>query len=194
MNEGEVPPSNSAPLPFVISTGAERSGEICSSVRPQNQSLVPQPLFPLVISTGAYPDFLPHSSRQRPRMRLSVKRDAQPSPISLLSTGNSGERSGEICSSVRPQNQSLLPRPLSPLSSRPERSAVERSAVRFDPKTNLYFRNPSPPLSSLHRAPPDFLCRVVRSVKVVRLSSRRAAYVAVVESCEVGNPGTLRSR
>jgi hypothetical protein len=50
-----------------------------------------------VISTGAYPDFLPNSSWRRASMRLSVKRDAGTSSAPQNSTGNPGERSGEIC-------------------------------------------------------------------------------------------------
>src|SRR3984957_4133306 len=52
--------SGSAPLPFVISTGAQRSGEICGRLGPRdekrslfsNYSLRKRPL-PFVISTGA---------------------------------------------------------------------------------------------------------------------------------------------
>ena len=80
----------------------------------QNQSPLPQPLYPFVISTGAYPNFLPRRSRQRPRMRLSAKRAARTSPMTQPSTGNPGERSGEICGSAPPPNQSPLPQPLYP--------------------------------------------------------------------------------
>jgi hypothetical protein len=55
-----------------------------------------------VISTEAYPDFLLRCTQQRPRMRLSEKRGARSLPITQLSTGNPGERSGEICSSAEP--------------------------------------------------------------------------------------------
>jgi hypothetical protein len=54
----------------------------------------------LVISTEAYPDFLPHFGWQRPRMRLSAKRDAGTSSAPQSLTGNLGERSGEICGFV----------------------------------------------------------------------------------------------
>ena len=76
-------------------------------------------LFPLVISTGAYPGFLVRGARPRPRMRLSAKRDGGTSPI------NATDPRQEI-----------------------RGSAVERSAVPLHPKTNLNFRNPSSPLSS----------------------------------------------
>ena len=55
-----------------------------------------------------------------------------PSSPFVISTG--AQRSGEIFGSAPPPNQSPLPQPLYPLSSRPERSAVERSAVRPTPK------------------------------------------------------------
>jgi hypothetical protein len=38
------------------------------------------------------------------------------------------------------------------------------------------------------RLPPDFLSGLVVSVDLVRLSSKKAAYVAVDECCVVGNP------
>ena len=125
-----TPPATS--LPFVISTGAKRSGEICSStssVRDERwaASTPPATSLPFVISTGA-------------------------------------KRSGEICSStssVRGTNVGQRPRPQllphSPLSSRPERSAVERSAVL--PRrcgTNVRQR-PTPPATALP------LCHLDRS-------------------------------
>ena len=42
--------------------------------------------------------FLRRSTRRRPRMRLPVKGGARTRPVTQLLTGNSGERSGEICS------------------------------------------------------------------------------------------------
>ncbi|MDX6458811.1 MAG: hypothetical protein QOE55_2508 [Acidobacteriaceae bacterium] len=51
---------------------------------------------PFVISTGAHPDFLPRSPEQRPRVRLSLRKGAYCSPAQQTSTGNPGERSGEI--------------------------------------------------------------------------------------------------
>jgi hypothetical protein len=61
---------------------------------------------PLVIPTGAYPDFLPCCPQQRPRMRLSAKRGATTPSVTLLLTGNPGGRSGGTCCSTahfRPQ-------------------------------------------------------------------------------------------
>jgi hypothetical protein len=40
-------------------------------------------------------------------------------------------------------------------------------------------------------AAPDFLSKTVASVDFMRLSLRRAAYVAAGRAREVGNPGTL---
>src|SRR5258706_7756306 len=61
------------------------------------QPLSPEALpSPFVISTGAYPDFLPRSPWTRPRVRLSLRKGAYCSPAQPTSTGNPGERSGEI--------------------------------------------------------------------------------------------------
>src|SRR6202453_4045749 len=106
----------SAALPFVISTGAQRSGEICAPL----QQLLP-------------PEVQPSPLSSRPE-RSAVERSAVPSssysPGSstlpfVISTG--AQRSGEICVPL----QQLVPPevPPSPLSSRPERSAVESSAA-----------------------------------------------------------------
>jgi hypothetical protein len=42
------------------------------------------------------------------------------------------------------------------------------------------------------RLPPDFLSGLVESVNLVRLSLKKAAYVAVEESSVVGNPEFAR--
>jgi hypothetical protein len=42
------------------------------------------------------------------------------------------------------------------------------------------------------RLPPDFLSDLVVSVKIMRLSSKKAAYVVVSESSVVGNPEFAR--
>ena len=42
------------------------------------------------------------------------------------------------------------------------------------------------------RLPPDFLSGLVASVTLMRLSSKKAAYVVVVEICVVGNPEFAR--
>ena len=46
---------------------------------------------------------------------------------------------------------------------------------------------------SLHYATPDFLSSLVALANFMRLSLRKAAYVAVVGCRDVGNPGSLRS-
>ena len=48
------------------------------------------------------PGFPLHGTRQRPRMRLSAKRAACTSPMTQHSTGNPGQRSGEICGLFSP--------------------------------------------------------------------------------------------
>ena len=45
----------------------------------------------------------------------------------------------------------------------------------------------------LHYATPDFLSSLVALANFMRLSLRKAAYVAVVGCRDVGNPGPLRS-
>src|ERR1700723_589036 len=94
-------------LPFVISTGAERSGEICG----------------LLFLTAA-------ADRNEP-------------PLCHL------DRSGEICGLLS-LDRRRGPQRASPLSSRPERSGVERSAVCF-PLTAAADRN-EPPLCHLDRS------------------------------------------
>jgi hypothetical protein len=42
------------------------------------------------------------------------------------------------------------------------------------------------------RLPPDFLSGLVASVNLMRLSSKKAAYVVVLESSVVGNPEYAR--
>ena len=91
------------PLPFVISTGAQRSGEICGCPS-LDLSCGPQRPYPL-------------SSRPE---RSAVERSAVPS-LDLS------------CGPQRPY----------PLSSRPERSAVERSAVAH-PRPRLRATTPLP--------------------------------------------------
>jgi hypothetical protein len=85
------------------------------------------------LSLGAYPDFLRSRSRRRPLMWFSLKRTTCSRPKPQLSTGNPGK---PTCPGVPWRD--LQSRGLSwkcriclqtKLSSRPERSGVERSAV-----------------------------------------------------------------
>src|SRR6202789_2663445 len=95
----------SAPLPFVISTGAQRSGEICG-----------------------FPGWYETSPRRAIRVRQRLSPEA----------------------------------PLSPLSSRPDRSAVERSAF-FPVGTRLHQGAPSAFSNDYPRKRPSPLCHLDRS-------------------------------
>jgi len=69
------------------------------------------------------------------------------------------DRSGGTCCSLDPNNQCRMEAPLSPLSSRPERSAVEGSAVRPRPTQilplNPQTECPSQPHSTRHTRIPS---------------------------------------
>src|SRR3984957_14234154 len=140
-------------LPFVISTGAKRSGEICGRPSP-NRRCGLQRLSPLssrpersgversAVShhPTAAADYngspLCHLDRSEAEWRDLRSPITQP-PLRtttalpfVISTG--AKRSGEICGLPSPNRRCGLQR-LSPLSSRPERSGVERSAVSHHP-------------------------------------------------------------
>ena len=156
------------PTPKPISTSAtplphchlDRSGEICSSAPPPNQSPRPQPLLPFVISTEVERSAVPlhpqtnlhvrnpsYPLSSRPKWR-DLRSRSTPKPISTSATPLTPchlDRSGEICGPAPPPNQSPRPQPLLPLVISTE---VERSAVPLHPQTNLHVRNPPYPLSS----------------------------------------------
>src|ERR1700677_2206453 len=118
-------------LPFVISTGAQRSGEICGFCSPELRS-IPQQSCPL-------------SSRPErsvvERSAVSVLLNSDPSHNSfVISTG--AQRSGEIGGYFSPELRSI-PQRSYPLSSRPERSAVERSAVSVLLNSDPYHNSPA---------------------------------------------------
>src|SRR3984957_16957956 len=83
-------------LPFVISTEAQRSGEICGFAHHQTSDTDHNdpPLCHLDRSAAGFPT---SRCRQRLRVRLSVKRAACRPSKPRAFTGNPGERSGEIC-------------------------------------------------------------------------------------------------
>src|ERR1700677_1842179 len=157
-------------LPFVISTGAKRSGEICGlssldcqsgpqrpsplSSRPERSAVERSAVFrPRTATPGHNDPPLCHLDRSEAQWRdlrsfipgLSL-RSTTTLPF-VISTG--AQRSGEICGLSSPDCHSGPQRP-SPLSSRPERSAVERSAV-FHPWTVNPVHN-DPPLCHLDRS------------------------------------------
>src|SRR6202142_1495766 len=156
-------------LPFVISTGAERSGEICGllslprcrgpqrasplSSRPERSGVERSAVcFPLTAAADGNEPPLCHLDRSGAEWR--DLRSAFPSPLPRMATSlpfvisTGAERSGEICGLLF-LDRSRGSQRASPLSSRPERSGVERSAVCV-PLTAAADRN-EPPLCHLDR-------------------------------------------
>ena len=150
----------------------------------------PQPLLPLVISTEV----------ERSAVRSTPKPiSTSATPLTLCHL----DRSGEICSSLPPQTNLHVRNSPYPLSSRPQwrdlrsapppsqsprpqpllplviSTAVERSAVRFHPQTNLHVRNSSFPLSSRPK------WRDLRSAPSPSQSQRPQPLLPLVISTEV---------
>ena len=89
--------------------------------------------------------------------------------------------------------------PPSNLSSRPERSVAEGSAVSLSGTANVPWANRPGFRFSMNAncrslRYPGFLSRLVALASFMRLSSLKAAHAAVGECRAAGNPGALRSR
>jgi hypothetical protein len=149
-------PNGSAALPFVIPTGAKRSGGTCCFFNPLHQTPNGTAAVPFVI-----PSVAEGSAVHHPRHRIRME-----APLSPLSSRP--ERSGVegpavsfnplhqtpdgsaaipfVIPSVaegsavhHPRHRVRMGAPLSPLSSRPERSGVEGSAVQRPSHGNVFF-------------------------------------------------------
>ena len=140
----------------------------------------------------------PLSSRPK---RSEVEGSAvRPSPLptsySQTSTPNRGviptgaQRSGgTCCSSSTPSD--LMKAPLSPLSSRPERSVVEGSAVRPSSLPNLPIK-PRSPSRSVIPSGPDFLLHCSHWRPRMWFSLKRTTYSRPKPQLSTGNPGKPR--
>src|SRR6202020_917466 len=121
----------SAARPFVISTGAQRSGEICGvSGPPLGNVFRPEESWafgpPKAMKSGSCSATTVAGSAALP---FVISTEAQRSGEICGVSGPSLGRRSQGDEAVPVQQRLLLAAPPSPLSSRPERSVVERSAV-----------------------------------------------------------------
>src|ERR1700679_2569545 len=146
--------AGSAALPFVISTGGvmglrptqgDENGFCSATTLPGSAAL------PFVISTGGVMGLLPTASVRQPHSP-----EAPPSPLSSRPELRRSVVERSAVSAVLPWEcfSTEWTAPYSPLSSRPKRSAVERSAVQRSFPGNVLLaegcEGERPPISFTH--------------------------------------------